>query len=278
MPRGIDLSFIVQPWWSRVCAAQWQCDLAPHYKPTVVLCGAKLLLDFFTLLFCETVFTACVCVCGVCARACFTFMHLSYTCELGIFLQCRHPERWLVTTLIPWFYPRTRRSPCRDTPLVLATSTPDSPLPSATRTASSEPAASRQNLRCSGRRGATSLLNSQAPSPRCITTTMGITRVRWAQRPTAAISLGCWSPCPGPCPWPDYQPATTTESNRRVWGRDLAARCQDHTQHCCFQITPMAPWPRHRLWKRTRSPASQETRAWRLMRNRASIQVSLPSI
>lgn len=278
MPRGIDLSFIVQPWWSRVCTAQWQCALAPHYKPTVVLCGAKLLLDFFTLLFCGTVFTACVCVCGVCARARFTFMHLLYTCELRIFLQCRHPERWLVTTLIPWFYPRTRRSLCRDTPLVLVTSTPDSPLPSATRTVSSEPVVSRQNLRCSGRRGATSLLSSQAPSPRCITTTMGITRVRLAQRPTVAISLGCLSPCPVPCPWPDYQRPITTESNRRVWGRDPAAHCQVHTQHCCSQITPMARWPRHRLWKRTRCPASQETRAWRLMRNRASIQVSLQCI
>lgn len=180
MTKGIDLSFIVQPLWSRVSATQWHGSLSPHYQSTVVLCGAKLLLDFSTLLFCEAGFTACVCVC-VCCVCAFYFLHASLvwlcTCKSIIFLPCRHPERWPVTTSIPSFSPRVRSSLCRDTPPVLGSSTPDSPPPLAT-TASLGLAPSRPNLRYLGRHGATSQLSSQARSPLFIITTMGIPKAR----------------------------------------------------------------------------------------------------
>jgi len=94
---------------------------------------------------------------------------------------------------------KTKYPPCRDTPLVLGSSTPDNPPLSAT-TASLGLAPSRLNLRYSGRHGATSRLSSQAPSPLFIITTMGIPKARWAQIQTAVISPGCWSPCLVPCP------------------------------------------------------------------------------
>lgn len=276
MTKGIDLSFIVQPLWSRVSAIQWHGSLTLHYKPTVVLCGAKLLLDFSTLLFCEAGFTACVCVCVACVCAFYFCMYLFVwlgTCERLIFLPCRHPEHWLVTTSIPSFCPRARSSLCRDIPPVLGSSTPDSPPPSVT-TASSGPAPSLPNLRYLGRHGATFLLSSQAPSPPCIITTMGIPKVRWVQIQMAAINRGYWSPCPVLYPWPDYRRPITTESNRRVWGRELTALCLAPTQLCCSLITPTGRWRRHHRWKRTHCPASQETWAGKLKRNRALIQVS----
>lgn len=222
------------------------------------------------------VYCVCMCVLCVCVRAFYFCMFLLYDCvhvNIQSFLPCRHQEHWLVTTLIPWFCPRARSSLCRDTPRVLDFSTPDSPPPSAT-TASSEPAPSRPNPPCSDRHGATFLLSFQAPSPLCIITTMGIPKARLVQIQMAAISLGCLSPCPDPCPCPDYRRPITTESNRRVWGRDLTARCPVPTRHCCFLITPMGRWRRHHRWKRTHCPATQGTWAGKLKRNRASIQVS----
>lgn len=221
------------------------------------------------------VYCVCMCVCGVCARV--LLLHVSVvwlrTCERTIFLPCRHPEHWLVTTWIPSFCPRARSSLRRDTPPVLGSSTPDSPPPSATIT-SSGPAPSRPNRQYSGRHGATFLLSSQAPSPLCIITTMGIPKARSLQKQMPAISRGCWSPCPVHCPWPDYRRPITTESNRRVWERELTARCPVPTRRCCSLITPTGRWRRHHRWKRTQCRARQGTWAGKLRTNRASIQVS----
>lgn len=188
------------------------------------------------------VYCVCMCVCAVCVRV--LLLHASVvwlcTCESIIFLPCRHPERWLVTTSIRSFCPRARSSPCRDTPPVLGSSTPDNPPPLAT-TASLGLAPSRPNLRYSGHHGATSPLSSQGPCPLFIITTMGIPKARWPQTQMAAINRGCWSPCPVPCLWPDYRQRITTESNRRVWERELTGRWRARTQPCCSLITPTGP-------------------------------------
>lgn len=205
------------------------------------------------------VYCVCMCMCAWCVCAFYSCMHLFVwlcTCESRIFLPCRHPERWLVTTSIPSFCPRTRSSLCRDTPPVLGFSTQDNPPPLAT-TASLGLAPSRPNLQYSGRRGATSPLSSQGPSPLFIITTMGIHRARWLQTQMADINRGCWSPCPVPCLWPDYRRPITTESNRRVWERELRGRCRAPTQRCCSLITPTGPWRRHHRWKRMHCPAKQ---------------------
>lgn len=276
MTEGIDLSFIVQPLWSRVSATQWHGSLSP---PLLAHCSALWgqVATWFLHIVILWGWVYCVCLCVGCVCARFTFACiLLCDCVHVIFLPCRHPEHWLVITLIPWFCRRTRSSLCRDTPPVLGYSTPDN-LPLLATTANSGPAPSRLSLQYSDRHGATYPLSSQAQSPLCITT-MGIPKARLEQIPMAAISLGCLSPCPVPCPWPEYRRLITTESNLMDWGRDLTARHPVPTRHCFSLITPTGRWRRHHRRKRTYCPATQGKWAGRQKRNRAWIQVSLRSV